>query len=109
MDGQGKPFTSALRRFLGRIVILCVFLLGLYVVYAGVLYFQYSSAYAKWISRKIEAYSISVISNNSGFSSSSVQSQTVQAGQVVQGYNPFDKPVIDWAFEHARVCVSAWI
>jgi hypothetical protein len=106
-DGHGKN-GSVLSRVLMMVVLLCLTLIGVYLIKAGVLYSQYTSAYAKWGSHKIDAYSISVISNKTGFDSGFAQSQTVQGERVVQGYNAFDKPVIEWAFAQAQFCASAW-
>ncbi len=101
--------TSALKLSLGIVVIVCLILIVVYLLKAGALYAQYANAYARWSSHKVSTYSISVIENKTGDDSGTGQSQIVQGGQIVQGTDPFGKPVIDWTFEAAQFCAPAWI
>jgi hypothetical protein len=98
-----------LRRLFRIVAVLCVTFVGFYGVYTGILYFQFSNSYHRWLDHKIGSYSISVHFGKSEHKNISSQSQVVRNGKVVEGFDKFRQPVIDWAFDQARFCVPAWI
>jgi hypothetical protein len=89
--------------------ILFLIAVSLYLVYSAILYVQFSNNYAKWMGHKINSYSISVNFGKSEFRNTFLRPHLVSNGRIVEGFNKFSQPVIDWAFDHAKFCAPAWI
>ena len=84
-------------------------LIALYVFYGVLLWIQFSSNYTKWLKSKVTNYSVAVkyLKADTGIYANGLE--VVHDGQVTQGYNEFNKPIIEWAFEQAQACVPAWV
>ncbi|MEP7284885.1 MAG: hypothetical protein ABI947_03860 [Chloroflexota bacterium] len=97
--------TGCLKWFVGLLALL----LGLYLAYAVLLWVQFSSNHAKWLNSNVASYTVMVKYGSSNAGNYADGSEVVRNGQVIQGHYEFDKPIIDWAFEHAQTCISEWL
>src|SRR5439155_9169169 len=86
-----------LRWFVGLVALA----LGLYFAYAIILWTRVSNNQAKWLNAKATSYTITERYSRSVSGSYAEGPEVIRNGQVIEGHHEFDKPIIDWAFDHA--------
>ena len=80
----------------------------LYLAYAIFLWIEFSISYTKWLNQNAINYAVSVKYGKAESITYAEDRELVRNKVVVQGYQEFDKPIIDWAFEHAKTCITLW-
>ena len=106
-------FIPFLRRCFRWFVVLIALSIIVYLGYVLILWTQFSTNQAKWLNNNTANYSVVVRYSNNNAGVYSEAPEIVQDEHVTQGYRdsatPAGKPVIEWAFEQAKSCISSWI
>ncbi|MBX3082644.1 MAG: hypothetical protein KF716_13485 [Anaerolineae bacterium] len=99
-----QGLNGCLRWAIGVLALLCI----LYLAYAIFLWVEFSNNYTMWLDQNATNYTVSVKYSKAESITYVEDRELVRNKVVVQGFQKFDKPIIDWAFEHAKNCITSW-